>query len=337
MQIPWIAVAALAPVLQLAVSIDPVPGRVAVANRGDGTVSIVDATTDTVTTTLTLPGALPAEPMYVVFAPRSGRLFVGDRANDQVVAYDARDLSVIGSVAVGGGVFHMAMDGRERQMWVVGDEDRALTVFDPNSLDLLHTVPIPSDLAASAAKPHDVSLEPAGRRAFVTFFSVPGPDLVVSFSTATFAELGRRGTVESPHVLAGRDLPLALVTGSDAVEVLHRRTLEALASIPATGAHGTVLGRSQRFFYTTNTAGGGPAGIVTIDLESRAVVGTLDTPDGTPHNVAVTLDGRKLYCTHSTGTGTSVSVYRLDPVTGLPALDTVVPTGVNPYGIAAMR
>jgi DNA-binding beta-propeller fold protein YncE len=72
-------------------------GSIVVANRGCGTISVIDAAGDDVVRTAPLPhGRAPAEPMYVAADPVSERFFVGDRANDRVVAYDGRSLEPVG-------------------------------------------------------------------------------------------------------------------------------------------------------------------------------------------------------------------------------------------------
>ena len=67
-------------------------GKIIVANRGSGSISIIDTRSDNVSATISLPAAdNPPEPMYVVHSPKSGRVFVGDRANNYLVIFDDED------------------------------------------------------------------------------------------------------------------------------------------------------------------------------------------------------------------------------------------------------
>ncbi|MFK5973107.1 MAG: hypothetical protein QM485_07480 [Flavobacteriaceae bacterium] len=50
----------------------------AVANKGDGTVSFLNAKTNELIDTIDLPGE--AEPIYVVYVSRTDKVYVGDRA-----------------------------------------------------------------------------------------------------------------------------------------------------------------------------------------------------------------------------------------------------------------
>ena len=73
----------------------PGPGSNAViANRVSGTISVISAISDEVVGTYDLPvGDYFPEPMYVVYTAAMNRVFVGDRANNRVVAFNATDFS----------------------------------------------------------------------------------------------------------------------------------------------------------------------------------------------------------------------------------------------------
>ena len=82
-------------------------GKVVVADRASGTISVI-STRDHSVMSVPLPdGSSSPEPMYVFYAPSHQRIFVGDRANDRVVAFNARTFEVDGIADAGAGVFHM--------------------------------------------------------------------------------------------------------------------------------------------------------------------------------------------------------------------------------------
>ena len=318
-------------------------GRMAIANRADGTVSIVDSNTDTVQTTFGLPAAAnPDETMYCVFAPRSRRLFVGDRGNDRVVGFDAETFAVLGEAATGAGVFHMWMTTDESQMWVVNDVDLSMTVFDPLTFATLATIPIPQDLSDDGGKPHDVVIAGGGDTVFLSIIGLSdGTDAIVAYDTDSFLETGRidvGGT--SPHMVASRANGQLYVTvqGGNAVEIYDSSSLAFLSLISVPNAHGIGFGFRERWLYAVNIADGGPDAIYTIDTSTDTLVSPIgvDTSTATPHNVAVTPNGRKLYLTHSDGTGTKVSVFSLGPPDGVPAFLQQIDVGTNPYGICAL-
>jgi YVTN family beta-propeller protein len=316
--------------------LDDIHGKVVVANRASGTISVIDTATDALIGTFALPGE-NAEPMYVVYTLPGNRVFVGDRANDAVVVFDADDFSLVGSVPVGQGVFHMWADPRGRQLWVNNDIDNTATVIDPATLQVIATVPMPADLIAMGGKPHDVILDPAGRFAYVTLLGFDGAhDYVVQFSTRTFSELNRAPVGKDPHLsLTQRNNYLYVpAQNSDIISVFDRTSLELIEEIAVEGAHGAGMRLDGRFFYTTNLPGGGAHGLIAIDTASNTVLGAVDTPFPVPHNIALTPDGRKLYVTHSGGTSDKVTVYSAARQMPVPTLLGEVTVEFNPFGIA---
>lgn len=311
-------------------------GLVVVANRASGSISVIDVETDSLLGTYSLPGPNPAEPMYVVYNRVAGRVFVGDRANDQVVVFDPDDFSVEATVPTGRGVFHMWADIHGRQLWVNNDIDNTATVIDPLTLELIATVPMPADLVDMGGKPHDVIIDREGRFAYVTMLGFAGPnDYVVQFSTKTFEEVNRALVGKDPHLsLTQRNHNLYVpAQNSNIVTVLDRRNLELVTEISVPGAHGAGMRMDGRFFYTTNLTGGGTEGLVAIDTRSNTVLGATDTPYPVPHNIAVTARGEKLYVTHSGGTADKVSIYSAANRSPVPVLIGEVTVGLNPFGL----
>ena len=309
---------------------------IAVADRVSGTITLISTRTDTATTIPMPAGDNPAEPMYVVYSPIRDRVFVGDRANNRVVVFRGRDFSVETTVPAGAGVFHMWQSVVSRQLWVNNDIDNTITVIDTQTLNVLATIPTPADLTGAGAKPHDVILDPIARFAYVTMIGVPGPDVVLKYSTTTFAEVDRQNVGEDPHLsLTWRNHNLYVpCQGSDAVFVLDRNSLDVELQIPVPNAHGAGMARSGARFYTTNISGGGPGGLVAIDTGANSVVGSTDTPFPTPHNIALTPNGKKIYVTHSGAAADKVSVYTTKPFAAAPELLTTVDVGLNPFGLA---
>jgi DNA-binding beta-propeller fold protein YncE len=313
-------------------------GRVVVANRGSGTVSVLDAQSGAPSGTFALPsGPNPPEPMYAVYVKRTHAVVVGDRANSRVVELDADGFAVQRTAPAGAGVFHMWVDPvRNRQLWVNNDIDNTATVIDPVTFDVITTVPMPADLVADGFKPHDVILEPGGEAAFVTLLG-PGPDdHVVRFDTSTFTETARAAVGKDPHVsLTRRNQNLYVpCQNSDIVEVLDRRTLDPVATLTVPGAHGAGMTQSGRYFYTANLPGGGTDALWVIDTNTNTVVGdAVNAPFPVPHNIALTNNGRRLFLTHSGGSADQVSFYSVSAAQPAPVLMGTVTVGLNPFGI----
>jgi YVTN family beta-propeller protein len=312
-------------------------GAIVVANRASGTISVIDALSETVTGTYALPaGDKAPEPMYVVYSRSGDRVFVGDRANNRVVVFRAQDYSVEATVPTGAGVFHMWADPQDTQLWVNNDVDNTSTVIDPATLEVIATVPMPADLIAQGFKPHDVVLDTS--YAYVTLLGGAGDsDYVIKFSKATFKELARALVGKDPHVSLTllNDLLYVPSQNSSVVNVLDRSTLAKVKDIPVPGAHGAAMAFEGQRFYTTNLPGSGSGGLVAIDTTSNSVVGqAVDTPYPVPHNIASNLRTNKLFVTHSGGSSDKVTIYRASRRSPVPIYAGEVTVGLNPFGIA---
>jgi YVTN family beta-propeller protein len=332
------AVALLAMVPAAASSTEPgsSSGQVVVADRASGTISVIDAGTDQLIDSYALPAGVNApEPLYVTYVKSGHRIFVGDRANNRVVVFDATDYSVVATIPAGSGVFHQWADSRHRQLWVNNDIDNTATVIDPKELTVLGTVTMPADLVAAGYKPHDVILDPKGRFAYVTLLGGTTHDWLVQFDTETFAELNRAAVGLDPHVSLTKRNKLIYVPaqGSNVVSVLDRNSLELIDEITVPGAHGAGMSPNGKVFYTTNLPGGGTDGLFAIDTKTNAVVGSADTPYPVPHNLVVAKNG-KLFVTHSGATSDKVTIYNTSTTRPTPEFRSEVTVGTNPFGIA---
>jgi len=314
-------------------------GDVVVANRGSGSISVIDARSHAVVTIPLPAGDNTPEPMYVVFSKKGNYVFVGDRANDRVVAFDADDYSVAGTIPTGAGVFHMWADDRDRFLWVNNDVDNTATVIDPVTLEVITTVEMPANLVADGSFPHDVILDPKGRFAYVTMLGGASPnDYLVQFSTDTFEEVNRVEAGHDPHVslTQNNDLIFVPAQGSSTVFVFNRNTLELVDEIAVPNAHGAGMAPNGQVFYTSNIGDGGTHGLFAIDTKTNAVLGSTDTPPdnpiAVPHNIVVTKN-KKLFLTHSGGTSDTVTIYDVSAANPVPVYLDEVTVGLNPFGI----
>lgn len=316
-------------------------GKIVVANRGSGDISIIDARLGELVMNVPLPqdaGDNFPEPMYVVYTRTGNQVFVGDRANDRVVVFDANDFSVVGTVSAGRGVFHMWADRHGKQLWVNNDIDNTTTVINPRNLTVIATIPTPADLVAMGGKPHDVILEPLGKLAYISVLGLPGEnDYIVQFRTDKFEETGRTAVGKDPHLsLNGRNRYLYVPTqGSNAVYILNRINMEIVDVLDVPGAHGAGMTFNGKYFYTTNLTGGGTDALFTINTKSNKVIGDpADSPYPVPHNITLTQRPDRLYVTHSGGASDKVTFYDVSYRDPIPAFAGEVTVGLNPFGLS---
>lgn len=338
-----------------------VPGRVIVANRTSGTLSIIDEKTGTLLKNVPVAGryafARPPEPMYVNYVPSVNRILVNDRSNRQVIALDADSYRILNTAPVSAGSFHMWTDGSGKQTWIVGDVDKTLTVISPKTMAVLKAdLPIPTDLFEQGGKPHDVLLDKKGKYAFVTIVGVGGstdPDYVVQYDTKKFTEIARFATGKDPHVGMSSDGKQLFVPTQNANKVYvldPAKKLAKLTEINIPGAHGAGWTPDGKYFYTSNLPGvaneqGNKDALWTIDTKTRTVVSSAPFPSAedypdlqVAHNITINGNGSKLYLTHSghdDGAVTGdVSIWNISGANGDPQLERVISVGLNPFGIA---
>lgn len=304
--------------------------RVIIANRASGDLTVINAKNDKVIGTIPMPDN--GEPMYAVHIAGANAVFVGDRANNRVVAFDESTFAVLGTVPAGAGVFHMWASADESQLWVNNDIDNTTTIIDPSSMSVIGTAQTPADLVAQGGKPHDVFISPDGQDAYVSILGVSGAnDFVVRYSTSTFSEQGRAAVGQDPHLFAddiNNNLYVACQNTNEVI-VLDRNTLAMQASIAFPGAHGIFMPASGDKVYVSDISG---ARVGVIETATNSVIGQgTNTTVVVPHNLAVNSNGSKLYVTHSGGTADQVTIYRLNKAN--PILKKTLTAGTNPFGL----
>jgi hypothetical protein len=306
---------------------------VAVANRGSGDLSVIDAETLAVES-FDLPGN--AEPMYVSHDTRNDRVLVGDRASSTIIALDDETYEVVDTVEVGAGVFHQWLDVRRRQLWVVGDTSNTVTVVDSRHLEVVATIDIPNDLVARGGKPHDVFV--SGRRAFVSILGLDdGTGVVLQYSTRNFDETGRVTTGADPHLFVTGNRLYVASQGGSKVSRFRANSLELVETITVPSAHGIYV-TNRNEVIVTNIAGGGTDAVWELNRRLTRVEDVTDTGYPTPHNVTVSSNvggNRQVFVTHSGSSANQVSAIPIGRGGfGEPHTVTV---GTNPFGLAFVR
>lgn len=124
----------------------------AVANRGDGTVTIYNADTQNRFKTIDL-SMDNAAPTYVVYSKERDLLYVADFNNMAITVHETVNFDEIGKIDVGNGAFHMWLNDRTDQLWVNNIVDKTTSVVDLNTETEVATLDLPSeiDFAGDAA------------------------------------------------------------------------------------------------------------------------------------------------------------------------------------------
>jgi YVTN family beta-propeller protein len=129
------------------VAVDPAAGTVYVTNYG-GTVSVIDAATNTVTATI----AVGTDPQGVAVDPAAGTVYVANSGAGTVSVINAATRTVTATIAVGTDPKGVAVDPATGTVYVTKYGD-AVSVIDAATNTVTATVPVDSEPVGVAADP----------------------------------------------------------------------------------------------------------------------------------------------------------------------------------------
>jgi len=298
-----------------------------VANRGSSTVTVYNASTMEMTQDITLPGA-GADPTYIAFSDERGLFYVGDFANQEVLAFDAVDFSLKHTIAIQEGAFHMWASDAADQLWVNNIVSKTTSVIDLSNHTVVKTLGLPTDeieLSADAGQ-HDVILSTNGSYAYTTILDGADKSYVVQYSTTDFSYMRNVMIGGDAHLLIVGDKLFAAAQNGNEITVLNQNDLSEVDNISINGPHGVAA--NQDYFFTAALP---EKSIGVIDLANYNVVNNVATAYDTPHNLAINADGTKLFLSHSGGTVSKVVFYE---VSGSNLSKTAeYDSGTNPFGV----
>ena len=296
---------------------------VVVTNRGSANLTFIDATTQSVSRTVALPGS---DPMYAVFVNKTDRLYVGDRAQNKVHVINPGSFTVEASVDVGRGVFHMWADGQGEQLWVVNDVDNTISVIKLSDLTV-RTISLTN-------KPHDVFLTADGRTAYVSLLVDNASDKVIRFDARTLQQINEATVGEDPHLYFVENDQKLYVANQEGGLFVFGRELNADYQLDLPGSHGIFPSHDGRWVFMTNLPG---KQLYSLNTRTEALnEPALAVAFNTPHNVVSTTDSTRLFVSHSGAAANQVTTYKVD-ASGRLSADKTLTAGTNPFGIATYR
>lgn len=277
--------------------------RVYVPNSGDGTVSVIDATTKQVVSTFPSPGL----PQHVVPSWDMTQLWVANNRGNTLIAIDPVTGAPGGSVKVQDPYnLYFTPDGSAAL--VIAEREKRIDWRDPKTMELLGSTPV----ACRGANHLDYTAD--GKFAVVSCeFSGEAFRLDVAARSVTgYIPLRRpdrpqAGAMPQDVRLSpdGRVFFIADMM-ADGLFVVSADSLAQVGFIPTgIGAHGIMTGRGGRVFYVANRGWNtlragprGPGSISVLDPIARKVTATWPVPGGgSPDMGNVTADGRELWVT----------------------------------------
>ena len=296
-----------------------VTGAVWVANEEDASLSVIDAATNRVVTTVRgVEG-----PHNVQVSPDSASVWAVSGHDSLAVALDARSLDLTRTVTTGGAPAHVVISPDGRTAYTSDGADGTVTVIDTASGDVEATIPV-------GAGPHGLRPSPDGR--WLVVANVAGSTLsVVDTSTRTTVadiEVGR-----APAQVAfspdGRFV-YASVSAQDQVVKVDMASREVVGRVAVgDGPIQTYVSPDDRYLLAANqgTEAAPGTSLSVIDTRTFTVAGTVETGQGA-HGVVVDPSGRHAYVTNLYAD--DVAVVDLDEL----AVVARVPVGDTPNGIS---
>jgi YVTN family beta-propeller protein len=251
-----------------------------VTNSSDGTVSVIDTATRTVTQTISLASIPMTFPFGIVASKNDKKVFVTsasgefDGSDKNIAVLDITNPSNVtlsgAFTAPGfGGRPAIRPTGNELVVPVAPTESGPpkLLLINQSSGVVLHEI----ELAGSTAFPQDVAITPSGRFAYVSLLDFSG--------------------------------------GTGGVWVVNLKTRSTVTVIN-TGdplVHGIGMTPDGEFVFATNFSSGSNS-VTVIDTDTNSIVTTIPTGPQ-PNEVAVTLDGTRGFVTNQNGTTNDVTVF----------------------------
>lgn len=300
----------------------------AVANRNEGTVTIYDADTQGLVTTITISDA-NAAPTYVVFSRERDRLYVADFNNEKVSFYNTINFTKEGEYATGMGSFHMWLNDAVDQLWVNNITDKTTTVIDLNIGIIIATIDLPTSIEINTdTAQHDVTISPDGEFAYISVFSQLGLNYVLQYGTNSLSLIDSEVVGGDPHLLAGPVNLFVLSQDDSNIREFNYSDLTYTGNVGIfANAHGVTLGGSDNIFVSNIS----DRKVASYDIATQTILNITDAGStaGAAHNLAYNPDNGILALTLS-GSNT-VDFFKVDS-TGITFLSSVV-SGDNPFGI----
>ncbi|MFZ0564824.1 MAG: YncE family protein [Chlamydiales bacterium] len=294
-----------------------------VCNSGDGTVTVFDVATDTVTATVTVG----ADPEDVAITPDGAFAYVTNNGSGNVSVIDTSTNTVTATVTVGTGPYGVTITPDGSFAYVSNNSSSNVSVIDIGTNTVIATVP----LTGFAPQGIDTSVD--GSKVYVVNNSSSTVD-VISTGTNTVSTTIPLGLFEFPvDVAFAPDGSIAYVTNSaipGSISIIDVSSDTIIGTIPGslTVLEGPTIvdfSPDSTIAYVVDLPN---SQIVIIDVSSSTISGTI-SGTGTGY-VVFTPDGQKAYVS---GAGPSDS--EVDDIdVGTSSITATVQAGNNSRGIA---
>jgi YVTN family beta-propeller protein len=268
------------------VGVDPATNRVYVANQGSGTLTVIDANTNTVLTTISGFGGVN-EAVGVAVNPNTNRVYVAGYFSNNVTVIDGSTNNILARIPVGTTPINVAVNPTTKLAYVSNLGANSVSVINMTSNTVLATIP------SVGTSPNGIAVNTSTNRVYV---ANGGSNNVTVINGSTNSILLPRIPVGTNPVGVSVNPNTKLVYVSNnggSVSVINATSNTVLATIPICGpcasqTYGSGLGYvvvnpTTDRVYVANMGGNN---VTVIDGTSNSVLSTF-TVGAVPRNLDV--------------------------------------------------
>jgi len=261
------------------VAVNPSTGRIYVANRGDGTISVIDSATKIVVGTITV-GDIPAE---LAVNPATNRLYLTYSDNNITTVIDGSTGQVVGNIAVPQNVKAIAVNSVTNTIYLTGGGSSGsvpgsrLFVVSGSNNTVLRTIAIGSG-------PFSIAVNPNSNRVYVANFYDWTISVVDGSLKSVISTVPVNGAPNGLAVNPGTNRLYVNDVTHNTLLVLDASTYAILAQVPVGSFPNAVdLNPKTNRVYVVNSGGGS---VTIVDGNTNAVVSLLKVGNFPPRVAA---------------------------------------------------
>jgi YVTN family beta-propeller protein len=290
--------------------------RAYVSNASDNTVSVIDASSNSVLATI----AMPASPGWIAPHPDGHHIYVV-MATGSVAVLDTATNAISTTIAVGSGPGGIGLNGLGTRAYVPSQYDHNVAVIDTATNTVIATIPIPTGYATH------VGVHPDGSRVYVGDQSSTVYVIDANANTV-IASIGVGAFVGEITVSPWGEYAYAANINGNSVSVIDTATNTVVATVPAgpgclyCGPVSVAVHPAGTYVYAPSD---GDSLVHVIRASDNTAVASAPTGNF-PIHAAVDPDGSSLYVSKYDDGTVSVIATATNTVT------TVVGVGVHPGG-----